>query len=158
MRYNQAIKRAKARAHVHSDSVLCLGKMHSHSRAIAKKWNSQNREFQQWNENADLSGIDGEPIEFEWNIFPGFTSIEISEGFSEGFSRMRIGLTSSSRCDGELPRAKRLARYLKGAKAATVVGSSKLEAVRKTVVYAGYRLGRLQGSTKCIRKRSHDES
>ena len=24
-----------------------------------------------------MSGIDGEPIEFEWNIFPGFTSIEI---------------------------------------------------------------------------------
>ena len=33
--------------------------------------------FQQSTESAEVSGIDGEAIEFEWNIFPGFTSIEI---------------------------------------------------------------------------------
>ena len=27
-------------------------------------------------QNQELLGIDGEPIEFEWNIFPGLTSIQ----------------------------------------------------------------------------------
>ena len=68
----QAIKCAKAQVHAYSDSVLCLGKMHDHSEAN-EKWKSQMKEFQQSNEYAELSGIDVEPIELEWNIFPGFT-------------------------------------------------------------------------------------
>ena len=51
---------------VYSDSVLCLGKMHDHAEAN-EKWKSQIREFQQSNEHAELSGIDGEPIDFEGN-------------------------------------------------------------------------------------------
>ena len=74
--HDQAIKWAKAKVHVYSDSVLCLGKMHSHSEAN-EKWKSQIKEFQESNEYAELSGIDGEPIEFEWNVFPGFAKIEI---------------------------------------------------------------------------------
>ena len=74
--HDQVIKLAKAKVHVYSDSVLCLGKIHDHSEAN-EKWKSQIREFQQSNEYAELSGIDGEPNEFEWTIFPGFTSIEI---------------------------------------------------------------------------------
>ena len=74
--HDQAIKWAKAKVHVNSDSVLCLGKMHSHSEAN-EKWKSQIKEFQESNEYAELSGIDGEPIEFEWNVFPGFAKIEI---------------------------------------------------------------------------------
>ena len=50
--------------------------MHSHS-DVSEKWISQTTEFQQSNEYAELSGIDGERIEFEGNIFPGFTTIEI---------------------------------------------------------------------------------
>ena len=52
------------------------GKLHNHSKANGK-WKDQIREFQRSNEYAELYGIDGEPFEFEWNIFPGFTSIEI---------------------------------------------------------------------------------
>ena len=33
--------------------------------------------FQRDKEYAELSGIDGEPIEFAWDIYPGFTPIEI---------------------------------------------------------------------------------
>ena len=47
--HDQAIKWSKAKVQVYSDSVLCLGKM---------------------------TGIDGEPIEFEWNTFPGLTSLD----------------------------------------------------------------------------------
>ena len=57
----------EAKVHVFSDSVLCLGKMHDHSQAN-DKWRSQIRDFPKSNEYAELSGIDGEPIEFEWNI------------------------------------------------------------------------------------------
>ena len=35
--HDQAIKWAKAKVHVYSDSVLCLGKMHRHSEA-SEKW------------------------------------------------------------------------------------------------------------------------
>ena len=36
--------------------------------------------FQQAKEYAELSGKYAEPIQFEWNIFPGFISIEKSDG------------------------------------------------------------------------------
>ena len=38
---------------------------------------TQVEEFRQSNSYRESSGIDGEPIEFEWHLFPGFTSIEI---------------------------------------------------------------------------------
>ena len=44
--HDQAIKWAKAKVHAYSDSVLCLGKMQSHSEAN-EKWNDQIRVFQQ---------------------------------------------------------------------------------------------------------------
>ena len=65
--HDLVIKWAKAKVHVHSDSVLCLGKLHSHSEANEKR-KDQISVFQQDKEYAELSGIDGEPIEFEWNI------------------------------------------------------------------------------------------
>ena len=48
-----------------------------------KSGKSPIREFHQTNEYAELSGIDGEPTEFEWNIFPGSTSIEILRKIQE---------------------------------------------------------------------------
>ena len=53
--------------HVYSDSLLCLGKMHDHSEANEKR-KSQSSVFQQHKEYAELSGIDGEPFEFEWSV------------------------------------------------------------------------------------------
>ena len=55
-----------------------------------KKWKSQIKAFQQSNEYAELSGIDGQPIEFEWNIFPGFTSIEFLRKIQEDLEVRRI--------------------------------------------------------------------
>ena len=74
--HGQIIKWTKAKVHVYSDSVLCLGKLHNHSEAN-ETWRDQFSDFQRSNEYAELYGIDGEPLEFEWNMFPGFTSIEI---------------------------------------------------------------------------------
>ena len=61
-----------------SDSVLCLAKMHDHSVAN-EQWQSQIREFQQSNEYTKLSGVDGEPIEFEWNISQDSHRLKFSE-------------------------------------------------------------------------------
>ena len=49
----------------------------SHPLEENAKWIEPIQYFHQSNEYAELSGIDGEPIQFEGDIFPGFTSIEI---------------------------------------------------------------------------------
>ena len=37
-----------------------------------------------------MSGIDGEPIRFEWNSFPGFTSIEILKKIQKDLEARQI--------------------------------------------------------------------
>ena len=49
--------------------------MQEHSEAN-QRWKNQLEEFQQSNSYSGLLGFDGGPIEFEWNIFPGLTSLE----------------------------------------------------------------------------------
>ena len=39
-----------------------------------EKWKDQLQYFQNSYEYGEVFGIDGEPVEFEWNIFPGHTS------------------------------------------------------------------------------------
>ena len=34
--------------------------------------------------------IDGEPMEFEWNIFPGFTTLQLCSKFQEFMSKMSV--------------------------------------------------------------------
>ena len=75
--------------HVYSDSVFSLGKLLNHSEAN-EKWRDQISEFQQSNEYAELSEVDGESIEFEWNIFPGFTSIEILRQIQKDLKNRQI--------------------------------------------------------------------
>ena len=65
-----------AKVHVCSDSVLCHGRM-SHPSEANIKWKEQFQYFQQSNEYAEFSEIDGQPIEFEWDIIRGFTTVEI---------------------------------------------------------------------------------
>ena len=37
-----------------------------------------------------LDTIDGEPMEFEWNIFPGFTTLQLCSGVQEFLSKMSV--------------------------------------------------------------------
>ena len=58
----------RAKVYVFSDSVLCLGKIHSHpeSNEAWKKrigWIISDKRYR------DDDGINGKPTEFEWNIF-----------------------------------------------------------------------------------------
>ena len=73
---DQTIKKTKARVYVYSDSVLCLGKMHGPEDAI-KKWNDQVATLKMCHTFRELQGLDGEPIDFEWKIFPGATALDL---------------------------------------------------------------------------------
>ena len=66
----------RAKVYVFSDSVLCLGRFHQHpeSNEAWKKrieWIITDKSYR------DCDGINGEPTEFEWNIFPGFTALQL---------------------------------------------------------------------------------
>ena len=57
----------RAKVRVYSDSVLCLGKIPSGEEAKTR-WASQVKEFQVYYPEEEFMGIDGEAMEFEWNI------------------------------------------------------------------------------------------
>ena len=59
----------RAEVYVFSDSVLCLGRIHQHPKA------------------RDYDGISGEPTEFECNIFPGFTTLQLCGKVTDLLSR-----------------------------------------------------------------------
>ena len=66
----------RTKVYVFSDSVLCLGRIlqHPDSNEAWKKrieWIITEKSYR------DYDGIDGEPTEFEWNIFPGFTTLQL---------------------------------------------------------------------------------
>ena len=86
--HDQVIKWTKANVHVHSDSVVSFGKMQDHSGAN-QKCIAQLDEFQKSNSYNELVGIDGEPIELKWIIFPGLTSLEILKKIQKT-SKIRI--------------------------------------------------------------------
>ena len=76
-----------AKGYVFSDSVLCLGKVHSHpeSNEAWKErigWIVTNKSYR------DYDGINGEPTEFEWNIFPGFTALQLCGKINDLLSRL----------------------------------------------------------------------
>ena len=52
-----------------------LGKMHSPEDAI-KKWNDRVSTLKMCHTFRELQGLDGEPIDFEWKIFPGATVLD----------------------------------------------------------------------------------
>ena len=65
-----------------SDSILCLGKILETAEAV-ERWKGQLREFQP-TVSGQFYGIDGGPIEFEWNIFPkDFASLEFLRKIQE---------------------------------------------------------------------------
>ena len=80
---------AKATAIVYSDSVLCLGKMQAHAEAN-ERWKSQVADVPLSDSHAELLGIDGERVEFEWNIFPGLTSLQTLQKIQEDLQERNI--------------------------------------------------------------------
>ena len=66
----------RAKVYVFSDSVLCLGKIDQHPKAN-ESWKERLEWITTSQSYRDYDGISGEPTEFEWNIFPGFTTLQL---------------------------------------------------------------------------------
>ena len=66
---------SRAKVYVFSDSVLCLGKVNQNPTSNTV-WEEQLGWFKDSPQYRTLDTIDGEPMEFEWNIFPGFTTLQ----------------------------------------------------------------------------------
>ena len=72
--HNRKYQHSTVKVYVFSDSVHCREKMGNDPVESWKKqvqWYSDNENFK------DLNRIDGQPMEFEWKIFPGSTTMAI---------------------------------------------------------------------------------
>ena len=78
------------KTHVFSDSVLCLGGI---SDEPVKAWESRIKLFLEKRYLQDLDGIDGEPMEFEWKNFTGFSTFEILDEIQK--------MMTKSKCEPE---------------------------------------------------------
>ena len=70
------IIRQRAKIYVFSDSVLCFGRVHQHPKSN-EVWKDKIRWITTSQRYRNYDGISGEPTEFEWNIFAGFTTLQL---------------------------------------------------------------------------------
>ena len=71
----------RTKVYVFSHSVLCFGKIHQHPESN-EAWKTRIEGITKDQSYRDYDGINGEPTEFEWNIFPGFTSLQLFDRIS----------------------------------------------------------------------------
>ena len=64
------------KVYVFSDSVLCLGRVLQHPDSN-EAWKNRIAGIQSGKSYRDYDAINGESTEFEWNIFPGFTTLQL---------------------------------------------------------------------------------
>ena len=77
----------RAKVYVFSDSVLCLGKIHQNPDAN-EAWKKRIEWITTDQSCRDFDGISGEPTEFEWNIFPGFDTLQLHDKVKDLLSRL----------------------------------------------------------------------
>ena len=65
-----------------SDSVLCLGKVLQHPECN-EAWKNRVAGSRPRKATEIMTGINGEPTEFEWNIFPGFTTLQLCDKIND---------------------------------------------------------------------------
>ena len=78
----------RAKVYVFSDSVLCLGRVHQHPMSN-EAWKERIGWIITDESYRDYDGISGEPTEFECNIFPGFTTLQLCSKVTDLLSRLR---------------------------------------------------------------------
>ena len=83
----EVISLSHSKVYVFSDSVLCLRKMHQ-NRQSNTVWEDKLTWFKSSSQYRTLNTIDGEPMEFEWNIFQGFTTLQLCNKVQELMSNM----------------------------------------------------------------------
>ena len=83
----KVISLSQTKVYVFSDSVLCLGKMNENPQSNYA-WEDRLMWFKSSSEYRALDTIDGEPMAFEWNIFPKFTTLQLCNKVQEFLSGM----------------------------------------------------------------------
>ena len=66
----------RTKVYVFSDSVLCLGRILQHPESN-EAWKNRIAGVMSEKSYRDYDAINGESTEFEWNIFPGFTTLQL---------------------------------------------------------------------------------
>ena len=87
------IKLQRTKVYVFSDSVLCLGKVLQHPESN-EGWKNRVAGIRSEKSYRDYDAINGESTEFEWNIFPGFTTLQLCDKVNDLLSS--IGQTPES--------------------------------------------------------------
>ena len=83
----EVISLSHTKVYVFSDSVLCFGKMSENPQSNTV-WEEKLTWFKSSSQSRALDTIDGEPMEFEWNIFPGFTKVPLWNKVQEFMFKM----------------------------------------------------------------------
>ena len=84
----RVINLQRTNVYVFSDSVLCLGKIFENSQSN-DAWEERLGWFKSSSVYRSFDRIDGEPMEFEWNIFPGFNTLQLSQEVQESTVEIR---------------------------------------------------------------------
>ena len=77
----------RVKVYVFSDSVLCLGKIRQNPDSN-EAWKKSVECITTSQSYRDFDGISGEPTEFEWNIFPGFDTLQLYGKVKDLLSRL----------------------------------------------------------------------
>ena len=85
----EVISLSHTKVYVFSDSVLCFGEMNENPQSNSA-WEDRLTWFKSSPEYRALDKIDGEPMEFEWNISPGFTTLQLVREVQELLSRLSV--------------------------------------------------------------------
>ena len=75
------------KVYVFSDSVLCLGKVLQHPECN-EAWKNRVAGVRAEKSYRDYDAVSGETTEFEWNIFPGFTTLQLCDKVSNLLSSL----------------------------------------------------------------------
>ena len=87
------INQQRTKVFVFSDSVLCLGKVLQHPESN-EAWKNRVAGVRAERSYRDYDAINGESTEFEWNIFPGFTTLHLCDKINDLLSN--LGLTPAT--------------------------------------------------------------
>ena len=77
----------RTKVYVFSDFVLCLGKI-LQSPESNDAWEQRLGWIKSSQNYRNFDRIDGEPMDFEWNIFPGFNSLQLYGKVKDLLSRL----------------------------------------------------------------------
>ena len=77
----------RTKVYVFSDSVLCLGKILQNPESN-EAWEQGLGWIKSSQSYSNFDRIDGEPTEFEWNIFPGFNTLQLCDKVKSLLSRL----------------------------------------------------------------------